>query len=45
MTDVLIIGGGIVGLATALQLKQQRPSLSVVLVEKETRRSPAPNGA
>jgi L-2-hydroxyglutarate oxidase len=35
MTDVVIIGGGIVGLATALQLKQQRPALSVVLLEKE----------
>lgn len=35
MTDVVIIGGGIVGLATALQLKQQRSSLSVVLIEKE----------
>lgn len=35
MTDVLIIGGGIVGLATALQLKQQRPNLTVVLIEKE----------
>ncbi len=35
MTDVVIIGGGIVGLATALQLKQQRPGLNVVLIEKE----------
>lgn len=35
MTDVVIIGGGIVGLATALQLKQQRPALKVVLIEKE----------
>ncbi|GAB4009258.1 L-2-hydroxyglutarate oxidase [Spirosoma migulaei] len=35
MTDVLIIGGGIVGLATALQLKQQRPGLKIVLIEKE----------
>ena len=35
MTDVLIIGGGIVGLATALQLKQQRPGLKVILIEKE----------
>ncbi|QKZ11709.1 L-2-hydroxyglutarate oxidase [Spirosoma sp. KUDC1026] len=35
MIDVLIIGGGIVGLATALQLKQQRPTLSVVLIDKE----------
>jgi L-2-hydroxyglutarate oxidase len=36
MTDVTIIGGGIVGLATALQLKQQRPNLTVVLIEKES---------
>lgn len=35
MTDVVIIGGGIVGLATALQVKQQRPSLKVILIEKE----------
>lgn len=35
MTDVLIIGGGIVGLATALQLKQQRPGLSITVIEKE----------
>ncbi|GAB3641945.1 L-2-hydroxyglutarate oxidase [Spirosoma arcticum] len=35
MTDVTIIGGGIVGLATALQLKQQQPNLNVVLIEKE----------
>ena len=34
--DVLIIGGGIVGLATALQLKRLRPGLSVLMVEKET---------
>ncbi len=35
MIDVVIIGGGIVGLATALQLKQQKPGLKVVLLEKE----------
>ncbi|MVM39776.1 L-2-hydroxyglutarate oxidase [Spirosoma sp. HMF3257] len=35
MTDVVIIGGGIVGLATALQVKQQRPGLKVILIEKE----------
>lgn len=35
MTDVIIIGGGIVGLATALQIKQQRPGLSVMVIEKE----------
>ncbi len=37
MTDVIIIGGGIVGLATALELKQQRPGLSVTVIEKENR--------
>lgn len=37
MTDVIIIGGGIVGLATALKIKQQRPGLSVVVLEKENR--------
>ncbi|WP_234736166.1 L-2-hydroxyglutarate oxidase [Tellurirhabdus bombi] len=36
MTDILIIGGGIVGLATALQIKQQRPNLTVTVLEKET---------
>jgi (S)-2-hydroxyglutarate dehydrogenase len=33
--DVVIIGGGIVGLATALQLSQQRPSLKLLILEKE----------
>ena len=36
MYDVVIIGGGIVGLATALQLKEQRPNLRLVLLEKES---------
>ncbi len=35
MQDIIIIGGGIVGLATALQLKQQRPGLTVTVLEKE----------
>lgn len=35
-SDILIIGGGIVGLATALQLKQQNTSLQIILIEKET---------
>jgi L-2-hydroxyglutarate oxidase len=33
--DVVIIGGGIVGLATALRLKQAQPGLKVALLEKE----------
>ncbi|GAB3895078.1 L-2-hydroxyglutarate oxidase [Larkinella knui] len=37
MTDIIIIGGGIVGLATALQIKRQRPGLSVTVIEKENR--------
>lgn len=35
-SDIIIIGGGIVGLATALQLKQQNTSLKITLLEKET---------
>jgi L-2-hydroxyglutarate oxidase len=35
MYDVTIIGGGIVGLATAMQLKKSSPDLKVVLLEKE----------
>jgi len=34
-TDVLIIGGGIVGLATAYNLNQQHPGLRVTVLEKE----------
>ena len=33
--DVLIVGGGIVGLATALRLKQSKPELKVLVLEKE----------
>ena len=35
MYDITIIGGGIVGLATALRIKEQRPSLNLLLLEKE----------
>ncbi len=35
MHDVIIIGSGIVGLATALRLKQSNPSLDVAILEKE----------
>lgn len=34
--DVIVIGGGIVGLATALRIMQTRPGLSLALLEKET---------
>ncbi|MTI29846.1 L-2-hydroxyglutarate oxidase [Xanthovirga aplysinae] len=33
--DSIIIGGGIVGLATALKMKQQKPELKVIVLEKE----------
>lgn len=33
--DVAIVGGGIIGLATALALQRQRPSLRLVVLEKE----------
>jgi (S)-2-hydroxyglutarate dehydrogenase len=35
--DVVIVGGGIVGLATAYQLGRARPDLSVLVLEKEHR--------
>lgn len=33
--DVIIVGAGIVGLATALKIKEKKPSLSVLIIEKE----------
>ena len=35
--DIVIIGGGIVGLATALRLKESKPELKIALLEKEER--------
>ncbi len=35
MFDVTVIGGGIVGLATALQIQKANPSLRILLIEKE----------
>lgn len=35
-TDIIIIGAGIVGLATAAFLKRTRPELSIALIEKES---------
>src|SRR6056297_2492274 len=37
LQDVIIIGGGIVGLATAFRLLEDSPELKVLLVEKEDR--------
>ena len=35
-TDVLIVGGGIGGLATAINLKEENPETDVLIVEKQT---------
>ncbi len=35
MYDVIVIGGGIVGLATALRIKEQNPNLKLLIIEKE----------
>ncbi|WP_259017080.1 L-2-hydroxyglutarate oxidase [Emticicia fluvialis] len=35
--DVIVIGGGIVGLATALKIKQGNPTLKLLIIEKETK--------
>lgn len=42
--DIVIIGAGGVGLATALKIKEQRPELNVRVVEKEDRVSPHQTG-
>lgn len=36
MKDVIIIGGGIVGLATAWQIKKKSPNLTLTILEKES---------
>jgi len=33
--DIIIIGGGIVGLATALRLLETKPGLKLAILEKE----------
>ncbi|MBS3914689.1 MAG: L-2-hydroxyglutarate oxidase [Bacteroidetes bacterium] len=34
--DVVVIGGGIVGLATALEIQLQKPELNIAILEKES---------
>lgn len=34
--DVVVVGGGIVGLATALKIKEQKPRIRLLLLEKES---------
>ena len=41
--DVAILGGGIAGLTLALELKQQRPSIKVLVIEKQ--QHPVPEAA
>ena len=35
--DVIVLGGGIVGLSTAWRLRQRHPDLKIRLIEKESR--------
>ena len=34
--DIVVVGGGIVGLATALRIQKKKPGLKLLLIEKET---------
>ena len=43
-TDVLIIGAGLVGLATAVHLQKMRPRTSVTVIEKGSRISDQQSG-
>lgn len=42
--DVAIVGGGIVGLATAYRLQEVKPSLKILLLEKESKLAPHQTG-
>ena len=42
--DILVIGGGIVGTATAMQILQQKPQLKLLLIEEENSLAPHQTG-
>lgn len=42
--DICVVGGGIVGAATAYQLQQHHPNRKVLLIEKENRPAPHQTG-
>src|SRR5919106_19117 len=42
--DVVVIGGGIVGVVTAMELLSKRPGLSALVLEKEDRLAPHQTG-
>lgn len=42
--DAIVVGGGIVGLATAYRLLEAKPSLKILLLEKESRLAPHQTG-
>ena len=43
--NLVVVGGGIVGIATAWRLKQKMPTASILLVEKENRYAVHQTGA
>ncbi|EYB85806.1 hypothetical protein Y032_0290g1530 [Ancylostoma ceylanicum] len=42
--DIVVVGGGIVGSATARQLKIEHPEMSICMVEKESKLAPHQSG-
>ena len=42
--DAIIVGGGIVGLATAFRLLEAKPQLKILLLEKEPKLAPHQTG-
>ena len=42
--DIIVIGGGIVGTATAMKILQQKPQLKLLLIEEENSLAPHQTG-